>query len=73
MENLVTYNLKSSMPRVEVHIFNVDATQYKSFIRALDSKLTDEKEKLLYLEQYTSVIVRVCSQMATSAGYKEIR
>ena len=58
MDTLISYNLKSLMPKAEVQKFSGDITQYRSFIRSFESiissKLVDEEEKLYYLEQYTS-------------------
>ena len=81
MQTLVTYNLKSLMPKTEIFKFDGDFTRYQIFIRAFETlisdKLTDEEEKLYYLEQYTSgsprEIVRACLHMDPSEGYKEAR
>lgn len=81
METLVSYNLKSLMPKAEVQRFGGDNTQYRSFIRSFESvissKLTDEEEKLFYLEQYTTgkprEIVRACLHMSPGTGYQEAR
>lgn len=81
MDILIAYNLKGLMPKVEVQKFGGDVTQYKLFVRAfnsiISSKLTDEEEKLLYLEQFTfgkpRESVRACSHMGHPEGYKEAR
>ncbi|KAK4326945.1 hypothetical protein Pmani_002549 [Petrolisthes manimaculis] len=81
MDTLISYNLKSLMPKAEVQKFNGDVTQYRSFIRSFESiissRLTDEEEKLFYLEQYTSGqprdIVQACLHMPPGTGYQEAR
>ena len=81
MQSLVSYNLKSLMPKTEIFKFDGDFTRYQIFIRAFETlisdKLTDEEEKLYYLEQYTTgsprEIVRACLHMDPSEGYKEAR
>ena len=81
MQTLVSYNLKSLMPKTEIFKFDGDFTRYQIFIRAFETlisdKLTDEEEKLYYLEQYTTgsprEIVRACLHMDPSEGYKEAR
>lgn len=81
METLVTFNLKSLMPKAEVQPFDGDFTQYRSFVRSFESiissKLASEEEKLFYLEQYTKgkpqEIVRACLHMSPGVGYQEAR
>lgn len=81
MDTLISYNLKNLMPKVEIQKFGGDITQYRSFIRTFEStissKLTNEEEKLNYLEQYTygkpRDIVRACLHMAPGEGYQEAR
>ncbi|KAK4303739.1 hypothetical protein Pmani_024272 [Petrolisthes manimaculis] len=81
MDTLISYNLKSLMPKAEVQIFNGDVIQYRSFIRSFESitssRLTDEEENLFYLEQYSSgqprEIVQPCLHIAPGTGYQEAR
>ena len=81
MNTLISYNLKSLMPKANVEPFSGDLTTYRTFIRAFDSvissKLVDDGEKLLFLEQFTRQklreIVRSCLEMPAEEGYKEAR
>ena len=71
----------TSLPRVEIEKFDGDVSSYRSFIRAFEhligNKVTDEDEKLYYLEQYTTgqprEIVKGCLHMPAKRGYKEAR
>ncbi|KAK3886574.1 hypothetical protein Pcinc_009223 [Petrolisthes cinctipes] len=81
MDTLISYNLKSLMPKAEIQRFGGDMTRYNSFIRSFEcvisKKLTNDEEKLYYLEQYTTGkprdIVRACLHMPPGVGYEEAR
>lgn len=81
LETLVSYNLKSLMPRLQIKPFSGDYTQYRSFIASFDnaisSKLSNNEEKLHYLIQYTTgrpnEIASSCLHMESNLGYKEAR
>lgn len=51
METLVSFYLKSLIPRAEIPKFRGEATQYKTFIRASEMAISDKfnnaEEKLL--------------------------
>ena len=71
----------TSLPRAEIAMFDGDVSSYRSFIHAFEhligNKVTDEDEKLYYLEQYTTgqprEIVKGCLHMPAKRGYKEAR
>ena len=81
MKQLVTFNMKSLMPKNEIKKFSGDYTQFNSFIKAFDcvisNKLISDEEKLYYLSQYTEGkpldIVKSCMHMSGGTGYKEAR
>ena len=81
MGTLVSYNLRSLMPKIEIAKFGGEATEYKSFIKSFDSlignNLPNDEEKLYYLEQYTfgkpREIIKGCLHMDAGDGYKEAR
>ncbi|XP_043195315.1 uncharacterized protein LOC122366790 [Amphibalanus amphitrite] len=72
---------QSRLPRPELPVFKGDVTQYRSFIRAFDSRIgskTDsDSERLFYLEQYCAGkprdIIRGCLHMTEDVGYLEAR
>ena len=80
LERLVTYNLRSNMPKVEVEPFDGDYTKYRAFVKTFDatvsSRASDDEEKLLYLIQYTrgvpNDVVKACVHMP-SGGYAHAR
>ncbi|XP_043222567.1 uncharacterized protein LOC122381883 [Amphibalanus amphitrite] len=77
MRKLLT---SSILPKPEIPVFSGDPTRFHQFLRAfdgrIDSVVTDEGDKLCYLEQFTSGvprdIVRGCMFMS-SGGYQEAR
>ena len=78
LDMLVTYNMKSLIPKATLQPFSGDYTNYCTFIRAFDliisSKLVSEEEKLLYLEQFTTrEIVRSCLERPYDRGYSKAR
>lgn len=81
MNSLLSSNVQHSIPRTEMEKFDGDVTKYHSFIKLFDttigSKLTDDGEKLAYLERLTkgeaNRVVRLCVTLPTNEGYKEAR
>ena len=81
METLVSYNMKCLMPKIEMQKFDGDFTKYTAFIKSFDNlicrKLSDDNEKLFYLDQHTSgkpnEVVKSCLHMDSSRGYQEAR
>ena len=77
MRKLLT---SSILPKPEIPVFSGEVTRFHQFIRAFDGRvadvITDDSEKLTYLEQFTSGaprdIVRGCMFMK-SGGYQEAR
>ena len=69
------------LPELSVPKFGGDPLEYVSFIRSFDSRVasrtTDEREKLYFLEQFTTgtprEIVRSCIMMPSWLGYVEAR
>ena len=57
LNNLVMYNMKSLMPKIEIKTFSGDFTEYSTFIKSFDnligSRLTENDERLFYLSQNT--------------------
>ena len=80
LETLISFNMKTLMPKTEVPHFDGSYTEFQTFIRAFDnvisSKLVNEEEKLLYLCQCTSgkpyKIVKACMHLKTG-GYSRAR
>ncbi|XP_068237239.1 uncharacterized protein [Palaemon carinicauda] len=81
MQALISCNLKSLMPKQDIVKFDGDRTKYFKFIRAFDevfsSQLTNDKERLRYLDLYTTGmpndIVASCIHLEASEGYKQAR
>ena len=82
MISLLSSNLKHSIPSsTYMEKFDGDVTRYHSFIKLFDStissKLTDDEEKLAYLERFTkgeaNKVVRTCTTLPPDEGYKEAR
>ena len=81
MSTLVSFNMKSLMPKASIPVFDGTYTQYHSFIKAFDSiissRLNSDEEKLYYLSQYTTGkplnIVKACMHRTDGHGYKEAR
>ena len=81
LETLISYNLKGLMPKTEIEPFDGNFTMYQNFIIAfeaiIEKNLQNDKEKLLYLEQFTRgaprEIVRGCVHMHPDIGYKKAR
>ncbi len=71
----------SRLPQRDVPVFLGDPLNFRSFMRAfdnaIDSKTENAKDKLFYLEQYTSGepqdLVKSCGHMSAESGYKEAR
>ena len=80
-EMLVKQQAMSNLPSKDIPVFTGDPLTYKSFIRAfehaVDSKIDGMKDKLYYLEQYTSgepqELVRSCEHMSSDRAYNEAR
>ncbi|XP_068229469.1 uncharacterized protein [Palaemon carinicauda] len=74
-------SLKSLMPKQDIAKFDGDHTKYLRFIRSFDdvfsSQLTNNKERLRYLDLYTTErpneIVAACLHLDASEGYKQAR
>ena len=80
LERLVSYNLRSNMPKVEIEPFDGDYTKFRAFLKSFDaavgSRTDEEEEKLLYLIQYCRGVpkdlVKSCVHMPEN-GYKQAR
>lgn len=78
---LVKQQNLSQLPQRDVSVFLGDSLKFRVFMRAfdnsIDSKTENAKDKLFYLEQYTSGepqdLVRSCGHMSVENGYKEAR
>ncbi|KAL0157129.1 hypothetical protein M9458_048375, partial [Cirrhinus mrigala] len=78
---LVKQQNLSQLPQRDVPIFIGDPLNFRSFMRAfdnaIDSKTENVKDKLFYLEQYTSGepqdLVKSCGHMRAESGYREAR
>lgn len=78
MENLIISNLKRLMPRGEIPVCNGDPCEYPSFIKAfhrvISNKITNDDQKLTYLELYTSGLAKKmvsgCQYLPTEEGHK---
>ncbi|XP_068229736.1 uncharacterized protein [Palaemon carinicauda] len=81
MQALISCNLKSLIPKQDIVKFDGDRTKYFKFIRSFDevfsSQLTNDKERLRYLDLYTTGmpndIVASCIHLEASEGYKQAR
>ena len=81
MNSLLSSNVQHSIPRTEMEKFDGDVTKYHSFIKLFDitisSKLTDDREKLAYLERLTkgeaNRVVNLFVSLPSNEGYKEAR
>ncbi|XP_068245320.1 uncharacterized protein [Palaemon carinicauda] len=81
MQALTSCSLKSLMPKQDIAKFDWDHTNYFRFIRSFDdvfsSQLTNDKERLRYLDLYKTgrpnEIVAACLHLEASEGYKQAR
>ncbi|XP_068243775.1 uncharacterized protein [Palaemon carinicauda] len=81
MQALISCSLKSLMPKLDIAKFDGDHTKYFRFIRSFDdvfsSQLTNDKERLRYLDSYTTgrpnEIVAACLNLEASEGYRQAR
>ena len=81
MNALVSCNLKNLMPNQKINIFDGDYTSYflfkNSFDNVINTNLTNDRERLQYLEQFTrgrpNEIVRACLHLPPTKGYKRAR
>ena len=81
VEMLETQQKKSSLPHPKVPIFNGSPMEYGPFIRAfeniIESKTSSSRERLYYLEQFTSgdvkELVISCQFLPPDKGYPEAR
>ncbi|XP_043193363.1 uncharacterized protein LOC122365846 [Amphibalanus amphitrite] len=81
MKALLMQQVRSGLPRLEISTFNGNIADFVLFIEAFDSvigsKLETDKEKLLYLEQYTTeepkYIVKSCLLLPATEGYAQAR
>ena len=80
-EMLVQQQNLSLLPKRDIPVFSGDPLTFKSFLRAfdnaIDSKTHNDRDKLFFLEQYTSgepqELVRSCEHMRPEKGYREAR
>ena len=80
MIKLISVNLRSNMPKIQIEPFDGDHTKYNTFITKFQmcvaTRTEDDKEKLIYLEQHCKGqardIVRSCLDM-TTGGYERAR
>ncbi|XP_064097989.1 uncharacterized protein LOC135209221 [Macrobrachium nipponense] len=81
LQTLISCSLKGLMPKQDMAKFDGDYTKYFRFIRSFDdifsSQLTNDKERLRYLDLYTTgrpnEIVAVCLHLDASEGYRQAR
>ena len=81
MDTLVSFNMKNSLPRLNLEKFDGNLLHYQAFVDAFEelicSKLFNDREKLNYLAQYTTGkpldIVKSCRLMRPEEGYREAR
>jgi len=81
VEMLATQQKKSNLPQQRVPIFDGDPMEFNPFVRAfeniIESKTSNNSEKLYYLEQFTSgdakELVRSCHYLPAERGYQEAR
>lgn len=81
MQALISRSLRSLMPKQDIAKFDGDYTKYFRFIRSFDdvfsSQLTNDKERLRYLDLYTTgrpnEIVAACLHLDASEGYRQAR
>ncbi|XP_064115136.1 uncharacterized protein LOC135221251 [Macrobrachium nipponense] len=81
MQALISCSLKSLMPKQDIAKFEGDYTKYFRFIHSFDdvfsSQLTNDKERLRYLDLYTTgrpnEIVAACLHLDASEGYRQAR
>lgn len=79
--SLIRQQDKSSLPRKEIKVFNNDPIEYRSFIRSfehiIESRIEHPKDKLYYLEQYTSgqskELVRTCLFLEPHRGFAKAK
>ena len=72
---------RTCLPKPEIPVFRGKVTEYKSFIRAFDSRISSktdsDSERLFYLEQYCEgkpkEIIKGCLHMKEDDGYAEAR
>ena len=78
---LLEQSRRNLLPKSEIITFDGDITKFRSFIRAFDTRIgnmiTNDEERLHYLEQLTSGkprdLVSSCLLMEPSEGYNEAR
>lgn len=71
----------STLPPMDIPVFSGDPLDFTFFIRAfehgVESKTTNNKDRLYFLEQFTKgqpkVLVRSCQHMPSERGYKEAK
>ncbi|XP_064079414.1 uncharacterized protein LOC135196490 [Macrobrachium nipponense] len=81
LQTLISCSLKGLMPKQDMAKFDGDYTKYFRFIRSFDdifsSQLTNDKERLRYLDLYTTgrpnEIVAACLHLDASEGYRQAR
>ncbi|XP_066941092.1 uncharacterized protein [Macrobrachium rosenbergii] len=81
MQALISCSLKTLMPKQDIAKFDGDYTKYFRFICSFDnvfsSQLTNDKERLRYLDLYTTgrpnEIVAACLHLDVSEGYRQAR
>lgn len=80
-ELLVRQQQLSQLPTKDISVFQGDALQYKSFIRAfehaIEQKTDNDQDKFYFLEQFTDgepqELVHSCAHMTPSKGYYEAK
>lgn len=78
---LVKQQLRSTLPRGEIPVFGGDILQYRSFLHSfehiIESKTTDDEDRLHFLIQYTrglpQELVRSCQHMSPNRGYQKAK
>ncbi|XP_033098946.1 uncharacterized protein LOC117102676 [Anneissia japonica] len=80
-EVLLQWAIQSGLPKKELTKFSGDPTDYGRFVRAfeheVEGKVKEDRDRLYYLEQYTSgdvnQLVRSCMAMEAKKGYAEAK
>ncbi|XP_068229332.1 uncharacterized protein [Palaemon carinicauda] len=81
MQALISCSLKSLMPKQDIAKFDGDHTKYFWYIHSFEyvfsSQLTNDKERLRYLDLYTTYrpneVVAGCLHLEASEAYKQAR